>query len=302
MQKLQNYNQTLNHFTESKDLDLSNSIRFIAIDMSNLKKSSRKSFNKLYKSTKMLRSAKLFRRSIKKSKRKIQMPKFKLKAPYFNRFVRNSKQRCLIENAIQTGNLYPLESLFKDIIFDHRMKIGKNHQVDLRNLKKGFSIFKNLHIQNDLKIHKFTNHSSPKKPRTFATFPKRKSILSSVIAINSDKKPDLRSKDVRIVTPIFDLSDSPEKPKESQACPDLQTQNTKPKESETVSTQLNSPQTRFKICLNKNDLMLENLNSMELKTNMLPISSRKYFSYKNENIEAIETQKLHFLDEMNELD
>lgn len=70
-------------------------------------------------------------------------------------YANNEQEKQKIEYAIKTGDFSQLEDLWEDILFDHTLKIGSNHQADLNNLSKPFTIFDNVDIQRDLLVTNF---------------------------------------------------------------------------------------------------------------------------------------------------
>ena len=71
------------------------------------------------------------------------------------------RAKILKKKAMKTGDYTILEELYQDILFDNKIKIGKNHQADLDNLKRGFIMFKNIDIIKDLKVNYAKNRNYP---------------------------------------------------------------------------------------------------------------------------------------------
>lgn len=77
------------------------------------------------------------------------------------RQIQTRREKRLIQQAIKTGKMEILEELYEDIIFDLEMKLGPQHQADLRKLKRKFSMFNGVDIQRDLYMPYFDADFNP---------------------------------------------------------------------------------------------------------------------------------------------
>ena len=72
------------------------------------------------------------------------------------------RKTMMFKKALKTGDYSKMERFYEDILFDYTIKVGPEHQADLKNLERKFRIFKNVDIVKDLKMERFDENYNPK--------------------------------------------------------------------------------------------------------------------------------------------
>jgi hypothetical protein len=197
----------------------------------------------------------IIRKKIRKSKKKI------------DRQVKTRREKRILQRALKTGNLYLLEELYEDVIFEFGIKTGPEHQVDLNNLKRGFSMFKKYDVYKDL--------YKPKVEADNKDCGKHdESLQSTKVSISLDTKhscQDTETKEIEknnkksnLITIEIDNDDSlclNEKDiKHKETLTSRNPEKIEKEESTGIFSESDGSISNFEIVINKNNYMLDNKN------------------------------------------